>query len=87
MNCNCVSNMEKKMAEYHKPLAGENAKAVCVATAFGLTDKGMHLAIVLPFRVEGDKKGFNSAKGKIVNMHASFCPFCGVSTKPEAAAA
>jgi hypothetical protein len=76
MNCNCISATEKKLADYMKPQAGDDAKATCEATVFQLTQT-MRLMIRIPFRVRGSKKGFTSEKGKEVPFTAAFCPFCG----------
>lgn len=83
MNCNCVGEMEKKMAEYMKPKAGENTTASCTAVGFAL-GSSLALTINIPFRVKGRNKGYTSEKGKEVIFVAAYCPFCGVSTKtPE----
>lgn len=88
MNCNCISDTEKKIAEYMQSQAGDNAKAACDIAGFTLGQNDLAVALLIPFRVKGSKKGYTSEKGKTINMTASFCPFCGVSTKkakPEAA--
>jgi hypothetical protein len=87
MNCDCISTVEKNLAEHMVPKAGENAKATCGIVGFSL---GTTLAITLsiPFRVKGSNKGYTSERGKEVIVVASYCPFCGVSTKtPEAVSA
>jgi hypothetical protein len=75
--------VEKNLAEHMTPKAGEDAKATCDIVGFSL---GSNLAITLsiPFRVKGSKKGYTSERGKEVIVVASYCPFCGVSTKKPA---
>lgn len=77
MNCDCISSMETKLANHVRPQAGDDAKAVCAATVFGLTDTSMYLALRIPFRVKGSKKGYTGERGKEVPISAAFCPFCG----------
>lgn len=85
MNCDCISKMEKTIAEHMKSTAGEGASATCMSTGFGMMDSGLELIINIPFRIKGSNKGFTSEKGKTVNFCATYCPFCGVKTaKPQA---
>lgn len=89
MNCGCIKRLEGEIAEasFVKAKAGENIKVECVATAFQMTkDLDLKLVINIPFRVRGTGRGFASEKGKEMPVVASFCPFCGVSTKTPAAA-
>lgn len=80
MNCNCISMLEKDIAKHMKPEAGDNATATCMGAGFALgTD--MVLTLNIPFRVHGSKKGYKSLHGKEMNVVASYCPFCGKSTK------
>jgi hypothetical protein len=85
MNCDCVTKTEEKFADHFRKDAGDSVSARCMATAFSISaDLGnVAFAVVIPFSVKGDKKGFTAAKGKIVNFTASFCPFCGVSTRKK----
>jgi hypothetical protein len=76
MNCNCVTEVEKQLANHMKPQAGDDAKATCQATVFQITST-LRLMLQIPFRVKGSKKGFTSANGKEVPVTASHCPFCG----------
>jgi hypothetical protein len=41
----------------------------------------------IPFSVRADAPGYRSQNGKKVPVYATFCPFCGVSAKPEIEAA
>lgn len=83
MNCNCVKEVEAKIAAapFVTAKAGDNVKAECQATGLQLTDTGLRSVINIPFRIRGTGKGYNSAKGKELPCTASFCPFCGLTTK------
>lgn len=86
MNCDCIKQTEKRLAEadFVKAKAGENIEVSCQITTFGLTEtNNLVLALAIPFRVRGTGKGFSSAKGKELPVFASYCPFCGKSTKEE----
>lgn len=80
MNCDCIKNVEKNIAEHMKPKAGDDAsaKAANVAIMFG---DDLSLVLQIPFRVRGSKKGYTSEKGKEVGCNVSYCPFCGRSAK------
>lgn len=83
MNCDCNKVLERKLAEFFKPQAGESAEASIMNIVLGIPDEGpMYEALKIPFRVKGDKKGFTSEKGKETSIHASYCPFCARNAKP-----
>jgi len=86
MNCNCIKEVEEKLAEYRKPLAGDDAVARMENIAWAINGNKVLTVINIPFRVKGSKKGYTSEKGRIETITASFCPFCGKSTKPAEAA-
>lgn len=79
MNCDCIKDIESSMSDFMKPKAGDDAKADCTATAlcFG---KKVRLALMIPFRIRGSKKGYTSEKGKEHSVEASYCPFCARPT-------
>jgi|GEM_PF-2553212 len=82
MKCECVKDIETRIAAHMRPQAGDDAKAVCQATGIVINAE-MDLVGVLniPFKITGSKKGFTSAKGKEMPCTANYCPFCGRSTK------
>lgn len=84
MNCDCIKDIEGAMAAYMKTQAGEDATAKIQNTALGITGdmSQMYLALQIPFRVKGSKKGFTSEKGKEIGCSASYCPFCGREARP-----
>lgn len=82
MKCHCIKTMESKLAEMARPKAGPDAKATLVNTGFTMTDDmDLRMVLNIPFRVKGSMKGYTSEKGKEVPFVASFCPFCGRSTR------
>lgn len=80
MKCNCISEIETKMADHFRAKAGETttAKLKNIAWSLGLD---VSTDINIPFYIKGTEKGFTSAKGKEVIFVATYCPFCGVKTK------
>jgi hypothetical protein len=82
MNCDCINVVEKKLAEFRKPLAGDDAVARMENIGWMINENKAVTVINMPFRVKGSKKGYTTDKGKIDSITASFCPFCGKSTKP-----
>ncbi len=82
MNCTCVKDLESKLPAFAK--AGEGATATCEATVLGITeDLGVVMRLTLPFRITGAVKPYNKLKGHVVPFVASYCPFCGRTTKPD----
>lgn len=83
MQCDCLKRVSEKLVDHFKAEAGDDAEAQFKHIAWDLSN-GCDTVINLPFTVKGSKKGFTSAKGKEIMMRASFCHFCGVSTKKPA---
>lgn len=84
MNCNCISDIEKRLANHMKPQAGETASASCAGSALFIKDGFAESGLNIAFRVTGDKRGFTSLKGKEVPVKANYCPFCGKSMTKKA---
>lgn len=83
MNCNCVKDIEKKLAAapFIVAKAGENVTVECQATGMQMSDDmSLRTTINIPFRIRGTGKGFASAKGMEMPCIASYCPFCGRTT-------
>ena len=81
MNCDCIKDIETKMAAFMASKAGADATAKVVNTVFFLDDEiGLGMALQIPFCIKGSKKGYTSEKGKEIGCNASHCPFCGRTT-------
>lgn len=80
MNCNCIGEIENRLAERMKPQAGETARATCMGSALFLVENSMEAGLNIAFRITGTKPGFKSEKGKEMGVKANYCPFCGKST-------
>ncbi|MBS0352483.1 MAG: hypothetical protein JSR83_01085 [Proteobacteria bacterium] len=84
MQCDCITDLEKRLADHMKPQAGETASAKCLGSALFLGEKSLESGLNIAFRITGDKRGFTSEKGKEMPVKANYCPFCGKPTaKPE----
>lgn len=82
MNCNCISDLEKRLADHFRPKAGQNVTATCTASGMQITqDLGLRSTLNTEFCIKGSGKGFASAKGKLVPVVASYCPFCARETR------
>lgn len=81
MNCDCIKDIEAKMAAFMRAKAGDDATAKVMNFALCVSDD-MHIyqSLQIPFRIKGSKKGFISEKGKEMGCSASHCPFCGRTT-------
>ena len=87
MNCNCIEEIEAKVKEHHQPQVKAPIDSVrCQSISWVLSGTG-GTYISIPFGVKADAPGYRSEKGKQFMVHASYCPFCGKSAKPEAKAA
>lgn len=82
MNCNCVKETEAAIADLMKEKLGTSVEVKCadIAFVFGGTSS-MSMAFKTRFTATAEAKGYK--RGKEVSMIASFCPFCGTSTKPK----
>lgn len=81
MNCNCISELEKKVADKYAADLGKPVEVKCTGAAI-VFGKTVSMAHKTPFIVKADAPGYR--KGKDVSFFASFCPFCGKSTKEAA---
>lgn len=80
MNCDCISRTEGSVAEKFAADLGVAVKAECMGTGFLVRGNSLDVCINTTFKVTGNAKGYT--RGKEIKMIASFCPFCGSSTKP-----
>ncbi len=88
MNCNCIDKTEAKLREHFDKdptLKGRIESVECLGTGMTLLGNSLVTTINIPFAIKADAPGFRSSKGRVTPFIASFCPFCGVSTKKEAA--
>lgn len=83
MKCNCISDIEKKLAEKYTKELAVTATVECLATAFTLVGNAFDTIHFTNYKITAPVKGFT--KGKMMPIHANFCPFCGKSVKEEAA--
>lgn len=87
MKCDCINDIEGKLADFMRAKAGDNCTAKVQNTVFyidGSSTVGkarMETTLQIPFRVKGSAKGFTSKKGKEIGCNVSYCPFCGRSAK------
>ena len=80
MNCDCINEYEKKMAEHFAEQAGEGCEAKLQNTAWILNPKSVRTMMNMVFRIKGSNKGFTSQRGKEVTLVCAYCPFCGKKT-------
>jgi hypothetical protein len=80
MNCNCISDIEKKLKDKFEEQLGTQVEIECqnLGFTFGKSMRTQHFS---QFKVTADAKGYK--KGNLTSVIASFCPFCGKSTKEE----
>ncbi|MDN7965981.1 hypothetical protein QZM91_00365 [Burkholderia multivorans] len=79
MNCNCISEIENKLAKRYSEELGADATADCQSAGFAIGDSSVRVIHKTEFEIVAQAKGF--ARGKLVPVLASYCPFCG---KPAA---
>lgn len=88
MNCNCINDIEKRLEKQFSEQLCKPAKVECQSAGFSL---GKSLAIIhktefkIKFKITADAPGYK--RGMPLSLIASFCPFCGKSTKAEEKAA
>ena len=75
MNCNCISEIEKKISASHTEKLGAIAEVSCQASGFAMADNSVRVIHKTDFKVTAQAKGWT--RGKMVPVIASFCPFCG----------
>lgn len=75
--------MEEKVAAKFSADLGVPVEAKCQGVAFCLSDLGVKLWHKTEFKLTAPTKGF--ARGKLIPVMASYCPFCGKSTKEQIA--
>lgn len=75
MNCNCISEIEIKMAKRYSEELGVEAFADCQSAGFAMGNNFVRLIHKTEFKIIAQAKGF--MRGKLVPVVASYCPFCG----------
>ncbi|AYQ88661.1 MAG: hypothetical protein V4793_01630 [Paraburkholderia tropica] len=75
MNCNCISELEKKLAERYSAELGSPASVECRDVGFSMAANSIRVIHKTEFKVTAQAKGW--ARGKVIPVIASFCPFCG----------
>jgi len=82
MNCNCIKELEQKLATHYSEQLGVAAQVECQDVALILNGNSMVSRLKNAFQVTAQSKGF--IKGKTIPVTGSYCPFCGkaVVTKP-----
>lgn len=84
MNCNCVNVVEENIKDLHQPRVKAPIDSVlCQNISFVLGGPNSGSYISIPFRVKADAPGYRSEKGREFSVMASYCPFCGVSTRKQ----
>ena len=76
MKCDCMKDMEVRLAEHFKGVAGEGTTATCKARAicFG---KEVTEDLKIDFTIRGPNRKFKTIKGYDTFVVANYCPFCG----------
>lgn len=81
MNCDCISATEKRIEEKFSAEVGADIKATCTDVGMFVRGNALDACLYTRFKLTGNAKGYQ--RGKEIKMIASFCPFCGTSTKPN----
>ena len=83
MNCNCIKELEQKLAKHYSEQLGVAAQVECQDVALILTGNSMASRLKNAFQVTAQSKGF--IKGKTIPVTGSYCPFCGKAVVPKPA--
>lgn len=82
MNCTCINDLEKKLAAKYSAELGTSASAECRAAGFSF-GKSLMVIHKTEFKITANAPCYK--RGKSIPVIASYCPFCGTSTKEQAA--
>lgn len=75
MNCNCISEIEIKLAKRYSEELGVDASVDCQSAGFEIGNNSVRVIHKTEFKIIAQAKGF--MRGKLVPGVASYCPFCG----------
>lgn len=78
MNCNCISEIEIKLAKRYSEEFGADASADCQSAGFSMSSNSIRVIHKTEFKIVAQAKGF--MRGKLIPVISSYCPFCGKST-------
>lgn len=78
MNCNCISEIETKLATRYGEELGADATADCQSAGFSTSGNSMRVIHKTEFKIVAQARGFT--RGKLIPVISSCCPFCGKST-------
>ncbi|MNV60497.1 hypothetical protein D3C71_1529620 [compost metagenome] len=88
MQCDCIKETEARIKEHVQPKIGAPIDSVKMGNiAFVVEGSALRVAMFAPVYIKADAKGYRSERGGQIDMHFSFCPFCGKPAKAEQAAA
>ncbi|MCU6618595.1 hypothetical protein ACOTI9_20610 [Achromobacter mucicolens] len=88
MQCDCIKRTEDQVKEFVQPKINAPIQSVKMGnTAFVLEESGLRVAMYTPVYIKADARGYRSERGGQLDMHFSFCPFCGKPAKAEQVAA
>lgn len=86
MNCDCISDLKKKMVEHYREKLGVPVDVECQNTVFILVENRIETRLTTSFKLTAQSKGF--VKGKVIPVTGNYCPICGkavVNTPAEPA--
>lgn len=82
MQCNCIKEIEKNLAEQHVAQTGATARVECQGRVLAIDeDMSLRANVAIPFRIMSTAKGY--LRGKTVSVHVNYCPYCGKKTREE----